>query len=151
MCASYAALDLAGRTTAAQGSARLAWLLGGATAMGCGIWSMHYVGMLAFSLHDGNSAVPVLYYLPTVALSLLAAVVASCIALFVVSRGSWSWVAAGIGSVFMGLGIAGMHYIGMAAMRVNGEPLPVAPAQRLPRPLQPRRRLPLRLRSGSQS
>src|SRR2546425_4808398 len=48
--ASYAALELAGRTTAASGRARLAWFVGGATAMGVGIWSMHYIGMLAFSL-----------------------------------------------------------------------------------------------------
>src|SRR5947209_5829456 len=45
--ASYAALELAARITAASGRARLAWLAGGATAMGVGIWSMHYIGMLA--------------------------------------------------------------------------------------------------------
>ena len=48
--ASYAALDLAGRVTAARGGVRAAWLMGGAAAMGLGIWSMHYIGMLAFSL-----------------------------------------------------------------------------------------------------
>jgi NO-binding membrane sensor protein with MHYT domain len=46
--ASYAALDLAGRVTAARGFARTLWLHGGAIAMGFGIWAMHYVGMLAF-------------------------------------------------------------------------------------------------------
>src|SRR6266481_6206177 len=50
MFASYAALDLAGRVTAASGWTRVAWLLGGAGAMGTGIWSMHYIGMLAFIL-----------------------------------------------------------------------------------------------------
>src|SRR5271155_1008690 len=79
--ASYAALDLAGRVTAARGRARLIWLLGGASAMGLGIWSMHYIGMLAFSL-----PVRVLYNWPTVVVSLLAAIFASGIALFVVSR-----------------------------------------------------------------
>src|SRR5436309_9558493 len=69
--ASYAALDLAGRTTAANGRVRLTWLAGGATAMGVGIWSMHYIGMLAFSL-----PVLVLYDWPTVVLSLMAAVFA---------------------------------------------------------------------------
>ena len=59
--ASYAALDLAARITAASGRIRLAWLAGGAFAMGVGIWSMHYIGMLAFSL-----PVPVLYDWPTV-------------------------------------------------------------------------------------
>ena len=46
--ASYAALDLGERLTAARGRARAAWLVGGAMAQGVGIWSMHYTGMLAF-------------------------------------------------------------------------------------------------------
>ena|ERR1700750_688661 len=46
MFASYAALDLAARVTAADGWTRAVWLLGGAGAMGTGIWSMHYIGML---------------------------------------------------------------------------------------------------------
>src|SRR5580692_8711459 len=48
--ASYAALDLGGRVTAARGWARAAWLTGGAIAMGIGIWAMHFKGMLAFHL-----------------------------------------------------------------------------------------------------
>jgi len=48
--ASYAALDLTGRVTASHGRARLFWLFGGATAMGLGIWSMHYIGMLAYKM-----------------------------------------------------------------------------------------------------
>src|ERR1700729_2150457 len=81
MLASYAALDLAGRVTAARGLARSIWLTCGASAMGLGIWSMHYVGMLAYHL-----PVKVLYDWPTVLVSLLAAVFASGVALFVVSR-----------------------------------------------------------------
>jgi len=50
MSASYAALDLSGRVTALRSSARAAWLAGGAAAMGLGIWSMHFLGMLAFHL-----------------------------------------------------------------------------------------------------
>lgn len=46
--AASAALDLAARVTAGRGTARLLWLIGGACAMGLGIWSMHYTGMLAF-------------------------------------------------------------------------------------------------------
>jgi PAS domain S-box-containing protein len=113
-CASYAALDLAGRTSAASGRLRVAWLIGGAVAMGLGIWSMHYVGMLAFEL-----PVAILYHVPTVLLSLGAAIVASGIALFVVSRAGWSWTASIVGAVMMGSGIASMHYIGMAAMRLD--------------------------------
>ena len=113
ICAAYAALDLAGRTTAARGRIRLTWLAGGATAMGIGIWSMHYIGMLAFSL-----PVPVLYDWPTVLLSLIAAVFASAVALFVVSRKKMGWPRALAGSTIMGGGIATMHYTGMAAMRL---------------------------------
>jgi NO-binding membrane sensor protein with MHYT domain len=112
--AAYAALDLAGRVTSASGKVRFLWLSGGAIAMGTGIWSMHYIGMLAFRL-----PIPVLYDWPTVVLSLLAAVFASAIALFVVSRNKMGLLRASIGSVFMGGGIATMHYTGMAAMRLS--------------------------------
>ncbi len=111
--ASYAALDLAGRVTAARGRVRMTWLTGGACAMGIGIWSMHYIGMLAFSL-----PVAIGYDWPTVAASLLCAVLASLVALFVVSRPQMGLLQAAIGSVVMGSGIAAMHYIGMAAMRL---------------------------------
>jgi PAS domain S-box-containing protein len=113
MFASYAALDLAGRVTAAGGWTRAVWLLGGAGAMGTGIWSMHYIGMLAFIL-----PIPVAYHLPTVLLSLFAAILASVIALYMVSRQKMGVSRAVAGSVLMGAGIASMHYIGMAAMRL---------------------------------
>jgi diguanylate cyclase (GGDEF)-like protein/PAS domain S-box-containing protein len=112
--ASYAALDLAGRVTASKGKIRLAWLLGGAVAMGLGIWAMHYIGMLAFRMPMRVSYDPA-----TVLASLLAAVAASLVALFTVSReqmGRWQTAAGGI---VMGSGIAAMHYIGMAAMRMQ--------------------------------
>jgi two-component system sensor histidine kinase/response regulator len=111
--ASYAALDLAGRVTSARGWVRYLWLSGGATAMGTGIWSMHYIGMLAFRL-----PVPVQYDWPTVLVSLLAAIFASLAALFVVSRQKMGPLLALVGCVIMGGGIAAMHYIGMAAMRL---------------------------------
>src|SRR6202030_3971599 len=113
MFASYAALDLAGRVTAAGGWTRAIWLLGGAGAMGIGIWSMHYIGMLAFIL-----PIPVAYHWPTVLVSLFAAILASVIALYVVSRQRMGASRAVAGSVLMGAGIASMHYIGMAAMRL---------------------------------
>src|ERR1700756_31281 len=113
MFASYAALDLAGRVTAAGGWTRVVWLLGGAGAMGTGIWSMHYIGMLAFIL-----PIPVASHWPTVLLSLVAAILASVIALYMVSRQKMGVLQAVAGSVLMGAGIASMHYIGMAAMRL---------------------------------
>ena len=111
--ASYAALDLAGRVTAARGWPRSAWLSGGAAAMGLGIWSMHFIGMLALSM-----PVPVAYDQPTVLLSLLTVVLSSAFALYVVSRQKMGLGRALGGSVIMGGGIAGLHYIGMAAMRL---------------------------------
>jgi two-component system, sensor histidine kinase and response regulator len=113
ICASYAALELAGRVTEARGRVRVLWIIGGSTAMGLGIWSMHYIGMLAFRL-----PIPVFYDWPTVVLSLLAAILASAVALYVASRevmGAWRAVA---GSILMGAAIAAMHYIGMDAMRL---------------------------------
>src|SRR5207302_3638155 len=112
--ASYAALDLAGRVTSAHGRVRAVWLSAGATAMGLGIWAMHYIGMLALTM-----PMPVAYHLPTVALSLLGAISASGVALFVVSRTKMSVWQGIAGSVIMGSGIAAMHYIGMAAMRCS--------------------------------
>jgi diguanylate cyclase (GGDEF)-like protein/PAS domain S-box-containing protein len=112
--AAYAALELAGRLTAARGRPRLFWLIGGSAAMGMGICTMHYVDMFALSL-----PMPVFYHLPTVLLSLLAAITGSATFLFVVSRPAmvlWQEIA---GSVVMGGGSAATHYIGMAAMRCS--------------------------------
>ena len=114
ICASYAALDLAGRVTAARGRARAIWLVGGAVAMGLGIWSMHYIGMLAFHL-----PLAVEYDWPTVLVSLLAAIFASAIALYVVSRKNMRFGTPSREALFMGSGIAAMHYIGMEAMRMS--------------------------------
>jgi len=111
--ASYAALDLGGRVTASRGRTRFLWLTGGAAAMGMGIWAMHYIGMLACRL-----PVEVVYDWPTVLWSLLAAVTASAIALFVVSREKMGSLSIVLGGLLMGIGIAAMHYIGMEAMRL---------------------------------
>ncbi len=113
ICASYTALDLAGRVTVARNNARLAWLFGGAISMGTGIWSMHYTGMLAYRL-----PVPVYYHIPTVVLSLVAAICASLVALFVISRERMDVQHVVGGSLLMAAGIVAMHYTGMAAMRL---------------------------------
>ena len=113
VAASYAALDLAGRVSSARGRARAAWLTSGAIAMGMGIWAMHFKGMLAFHL-----PVSVEYHWPTVLASLSVAILASAVALYATSRQKMRPVKALTGSVIMGGGIAGMHYIGIAAMRL---------------------------------
>jgi PAS domain S-box-containing protein len=111
--ASYAALDLSGRIAAARGGLRSVWLTFGAACMGLGIWSMHYIGMLAHRL-----PVVVLYDWPTVLWSLVAAILASGVALWLASRAQMGQARASLGGVFMGTGITAMHYIGMEAMRL---------------------------------
>ncbi len=113
--ASYCALDLAGRVQPTLGrGVRLFWLLGGAVAMGTGIWSMHFIAMLAFHL-----PLAVNYDVWITLLSLLCGIVASGIALFLLSRpGSGLPLLLG-GGVCMGIAIAWMHYTGMAAMRLQ--------------------------------
>jgi two-component system, sensor histidine kinase and response regulator len=106
--AAYAAVDLPGRMTVAHGKSRLAWLCGGAFALGIGIWSMHYIGMEAFRL-----PVRVGYDWPTVVLSMMAAILSSAVALFVVTQTRLTTPAALVGSILMGGGIASMHYIGI--------------------------------------
>ncbi len=121
--ASYVALDLAGHTARARGRARVGWLAGGSLSMGLGIWSMHFVGMLAFRLHgasDGHTSaalLPVAYDGLLLGASVLVAVVASALALDLASRtlGGRHRLGAGL---LLGGAIAGMHYTGMAAMRM---------------------------------
>jgi diguanylate cyclase (GGDEF)-like protein len=112
--ASYTALDLATRITASRGRTARLWLFGGAFSMGTGIWSMHFIGMLAFSL-----PVPMGYDVPITLLSMLIAIVVSGFALFIVSREKLTGGRLLVGGVFMGLGIASMHYTGMAAMQAS--------------------------------
>ena len=112
--ASYTALDLASRITASAGAAAVSWLLGGAFAMGMGIWSMHFIGMLAFSL-----PIPMAYDVGTTLVSMLIAIVVSGFALLTASRSSLSPRNLAAGGVLMGIGISSMHYTGMAAMEVQ--------------------------------
>lgn len=112
--ASYTALDMAGRVVTAQGRAAFWWLVGGASAMGLGIWSMHFVGMLAFSL-----PIPLGYDVSITLASLAFAVAASAFALWLVSRQELPWPRLVGGALLMGAGVAGMHYTGMAALRME--------------------------------
>lgn len=116
MYASYASLDLAGRIRSTHGTQRkhLLWLIGGAGAMGLGIWSMHFIGMLAFRMQIG------LGYDPWItSCSLLIAIMVSGFALYVVTRDEFSRLRLASGGVLMGLGVAAMHYTGMAALRMK--------------------------------
>lgn len=116
MIASYAALDLSSRVSEATGVSRRFWLMGGSVAMGVGIWSMHFIGMLAFHL-----PVAIRYNIPLWLASVAIAIGASTLALNAVSRSDANNRSLLTAALLMGLAIAGMHYTGMAAIRVHAE------------------------------
>lgn len=109
--ASYTALNMAGRVSNSSGKASALWLVGGSFAMGFGIWSMHFIGMLAFSL-----PISLGYDIPLTLVSLLIAVLSSAFALWLVCQRELPWIRLVSGGLLMGAGIAAMHYTGMAAM-----------------------------------
>jgi NO-binding membrane sensor protein with MHYT domain/signal transduction histidine kinase/ActR/RegA family two-component response regulator len=112
--ASYVALDLAKRVRAADRTVALTWWGGGSIAMGTGIWSMHFVGMLAFSLPIALGYTHLLTFI-----SWAAAVAVSVVALGLASRGSLTVARLAGGSLAMGAGICAMHYLGMAALDMS--------------------------------
>jgi NO-binding membrane sensor protein with MHYT domain/nitrogen-specific signal transduction histidine kinase len=114
VAASFAALKIAGRLRAVDGQGHFLWLCAAAVALGGGIWSMHFVAMLAFSV-----GVPMQYDIGLTLASMVAAIVATGIAFHIVSRcgRSWNWLLTA--GTFAGIGVATMHYMGMAAMQVN--------------------------------
>lgn len=114
--ASYTALDLAGRVSASNSSRRksITWLVAGAFSMGIGIWSMHFIGMLAFHLPIAVAYDPLLTLV-----SLLVAVGVSAVALFILRRPSLGTGNLSVGATLMGIGISAMHYTGMMAMRMS--------------------------------
>src|SRR5580704_13529136 len=114
--ASYTALDLSGHAGPARGFARRVWLVAAAIAMGGGIWSMHFVAMLAFIM-----PMPMSYDIGLTTLSLVVAMFVTGVAFYVISSQSASPLRLALSGIFMGLGIAGMHYTGMAAMRGPAE------------------------------
>lgn len=112
--ASYTALDLTGRIASARGRVAHMWLGAGAIAMGVGIWSMHFVGMLAFRL-----PIPLGYDPAITAGSLLIAIAASGYALWLVQQPQLPPRRLALGALLMGGAVAGMHYTGMAALKMS--------------------------------
>ncbi|ACA16520.1 multi-sensor hybrid histidine kinase [Methylobacterium sp. 4-46] len=123
MIASYTALDLAARMRAASGWAALAWLATAALAMGGGVWSMHFVGMLAFTL----PGLEVSYDLTLTLISLALPIGVTALGFLVAHRWPRSLPALAASGLVMGLGVAAMHYTGMRAMRMRAD-LQHAPA-----------------------
>jgi PAS domain S-box-containing protein len=110
---SYTALDLAGRARASRGRSAIAWLAGAAAAMGGAIWSMHFVGMLAFIM-----PMPVAYDMGLTLLSLALPILVTGAGLFSMDRVRSWFIGLSLGGGLMGLGIVAMHYVGMAGMRM---------------------------------
>ncbi|HEY6922890.1 MAG TPA: EAL domain-containing protein [Steroidobacteraceae bacterium] len=113
---SHTALNLSARVARTNGppASRRLWLTGGALVMGSGIWSMHFVGMLAFSL-----PIALAYDIPITLASLLIAILISGFALGIASRPRISLSHLSFGAVLLGVGISVMHYVGMAAMQIT--------------------------------
>lgn len=114
MLVAYTSLKLAAHVaeTGRSGGGRL-WLLGGAVAMGVGIWSMHFIGMLAFSVET-----PLRYGIGKTLASLVIAIATSGLALAIASRSQLSLARLTLGAIAMGAGISAMHYSGMAAITI---------------------------------
>jgi PAS domain S-box-containing protein len=114
--AAYAAINLAERIRAGRGRVWVLWLTGAAITDGIGTCSMHYTGMLALRL-----PVPLQFDWRLVLLSLAVSIAGSGAAFLVVRSGTVRWPRAVAGGALLGGGgISGMHYTGMAAMRMPG-------------------------------
>jgi diguanylate cyclase len=113
MLVSYTALRLAARVATSEGRGSRIWLAIGAIAMGVGIWSMHFVGMLAFSL-----PIPLAYDVSTTLISLAVAIGTSGFALMITSGQRLTLPRLAGSAVVMGVGISVMHYMGMAAITI---------------------------------
>ena len=104
-------------TQAADQRARRNWLVAAAVAIGAGIWTMHFVAMLGFTVVGTQ----VRYNVPLTLLSLLVAIAVVGIGVFVVAQGGGRTSALLGGGLATGIGVAAMHYIGMFAVRIDGE------------------------------
>ncbi|MFF9118189.1 MHYT domain-containing protein [Streptomyces massasporeus] len=105
------------RALATTGRSRRNWLVTAASAIGTGIWTMHFVAMLGF----GVTGTDIRYDVPLTLLSLLVAMVVVCAGVFAVGYGKDRGRALLVGGLTTGLGVASMHYLGMAAVRLHGD------------------------------
>jgi NO-binding membrane sensor protein with MHYT domain len=106
------------RARAYEGAARARWLLLGGTSIGStGIWVMHFIAMLGFTI-PGET---IDYNVPVTILSLLVAVAIVCAGLLIAGFGRSQYGSLLLGGLITGMGVACMHYLGMAAMRMPGK------------------------------
>ncbi|MEV6315326.1 MHYT domain-containing protein [Streptomyces sp. NPDC051776] len=107
------------RALGAEGRSRRNWLVTAASAMGTGIWTMHFAAMLGFAV----GGTEIRYDVPLTVLSLVTAVVVVGAGFFAIGYGPNRVRALATGGLTTGIGVAVMHYIGMAALRLHGEVL----------------------------
>jgi NO-binding membrane sensor protein with MHYT domain len=111
---SFAALRLAKVIPLQEPEDRLPWVLAASFALGAGgIWSMHFIAMLAFDM-----GMPVSYDVPVTALSMVLAWGVCALGFYIASRGRATVVRLALAGTIMGCGVAIMHYTGMYAMRM---------------------------------
>jgi len=116
LAASYTTLELINRVTNEKAGFGLVWYAAGAFSMGCGIWSMHFVGMLAFSM-----PMPYEYDVGITILSLFISILSSFFAILISTRNYTSGYTLLLGGCLLGFGIFGMHYVGMLAMKMEAK------------------------------
>lgn len=115
--ASYVALNITGHLRNPHNTLfkTISWIISGAFAMGIGIWSMHYIGMLAFSIPDMEMD----YDLHWTGISMLIAILASGFAFLILKKNRLHLTQLTFGGIILGLAIASMHYTGMEAMKAG--------------------------------
>ncbi|MFC4497335.1 MHYT domain-containing protein [Streptomyces ovatisporus] len=109
-------LRCAMRARTAHGRERAGWLAIGSIAIGFGIFTMHFVAMVGFSVGDA----PIEYDMARTLASLALAVLVSAAALFLVGNRLPNWFSVPVSGIVLGLGVASTHYLGMTGMRISG-------------------------------
>ncbi|MER6678682.1 MHYT domain-containing protein [Streptomyces sp. NPDC000983] len=105
------------RTLINPQSWRTGWLALGATSIGCGIWTMHFIAMTGFQVEETR----IRYSVPLTVLSLVVAIAVVGVGVFIVGHRGAGAASLTVAGVTTGLGVAAMHYLGMAAMELNGD------------------------------
>ncbi|MCM3609873.1 EAL domain-containing protein [Planococcus sp. MERTA32b] len=111
---SSVALDISSRLKSKSEAPRFRWILSGALIFGLGIWSMHFIGMLAYHL-----SIDISYRISIVIISIIPAIISSGLAFYIVSRPAIKRPSLFIGAFFIGTGIISMHHLGMEAMEMD--------------------------------
>ena len=114
MFGSFTALSHAERMRESTGRTATAWMMAGGVTLGIAIWSMHFIGMLAFHL-----TIPIAYDSFLTFISVLPAIAAALLGFYLLRNPKLQLQKILIGGFFMGLGITAMHYTGMAALKMQ--------------------------------